>query len=352
VSEDILLQGTVIYGDGFAEEEGYICIRDGIIREMGRERVDADISGIICPRFVNAHVHLGDSAFKDPPFLPLPDLVGPGGLKARLLAATPRTVLVEGMRRSLHQMAASGTYAFADFREGGEDGVLMLEEALRDIPLQARILGRPAVSSDMEAAAPRRCWGLGLSSTRDYDPRLAEAAVASARAAGQAVAIHAGEATRDDICDALRLRPDFLVHMGLADEVELREAADAGIAVAVCPRSNMITGAALPDVRKMLSLGLTVGVGTDNAMLNSPDMFEEMHILVRALLHDDRQVFKMCTLNGAKMLGMDGQMGSIQEGKEARLMVLDGSSDNLWGCRGTLAAVVRRAGPSDIIAVF
>jgi len=357
---DILLQGTIICGDDFREEEGYICLRDGIIREMGQEKVDADFSGIICPRFVNAHVHLGDSAFKDPPFLPLSDLVGPGGLKARLLGETPRGLLVEGVRRSLHQMEASGTYAFADFREGGHEGVLLLEEALGDMPLRARILGRPASPAlDASArggaarpAAPGRCWGLGLSSTRDHHPHFIEAAVDAAREAGQAVAIHAGEAERDDIGDALRLRPDILVHMGRADERELRQAADAGMAVAVCPRSNLITNSARPDVKKMLSYGLTVGVGTDNVMLNSPDMFEEMHILVRALLHDDRQVFKMCTLNGAKMLGLDGQIGSIQEGKEARLMVIDGSSDNLWGCKSPLAGVVRRAGPSDIMAIF
>jgi cytosine/adenosine deaminase-related metal-dependent hydrolase len=347
---DILLQGTIIYGDDFRIEQGYICLRDGVIREMGQERVEADYSGIICPRLVNAHVHLGDSAFKDPPFLPLSQLVGPGGLKARLLEETPRRVLVEGMRRSLRQMAASGTFAFADFREGGEPGVLMLEEALADMPLLPKILGRPASSE--KPAPPKGCWGLGLSSTRDHDPHFVEAAVAAARKAGQRVAVHAGEAGRGDIQDALRLRPDVLVHMGRADERELLEAADAGIAVAVCPRSNMITAAALPDVRRMLSLGLVVGVGTDNVMLNSPDMLEEMHFLARALLHDDRQVFKMCTLNGAKMLGLEGRLGFIREGMEARLMVIDGRSDNLWGCRSPLAAVVRRAGASDIMAIF
>jgi len=57
-----------------------------------------------------------------------------------------------------------------------------------------------------------------------------------------------------------------------------------------------MTGVGLPDVLKMLDLGIAVGVGTDNVMLNSPNMFEEMQFLAKALLHDDRQVFKMCTL--------------------------------------------------------
>ena len=78
-AREILLQGTIISGDDFTPADGYISIRDGIIREFGSEHVDADYEGIVCPRFVNAHVHVGDSAFKDPPFLPLSDLVGPGG---------------------------------------------------------------------------------------------------------------------------------------------------------------------------------------------------------------------------------------------------------------------------------
>ena len=221
-AREILLQGTIIYGDDFTPADGYISIRDGIIREFGSEQVDSDYEGIVCPRFVNAHVHVGDSAFKDPPFLPLSELVGPGGLKARMLAQTPRAVLVEGMRRSLQQMAASGTCAFADFREGGEDGACMLEEAVQGLPLLPRILGRPCPG---QINIPESCWGLGISSTRDHDPDLLKAAVAVARKTGQAVAVHAGEAARDDIGDALALQPDFLVHMNRADEADLRDVA-------------------------------------------------------------------------------------------------------------------------------
>ena len=346
---EILLQGTVIYGDDFLEQSGYICIRDGIIREFGTEPVEADCEGIVCPRFVNAHVHVGDSAFKDPPFLPLSRLVGPGGLKARLLAQTPPEILREGMRRSLQQMADSGTYAFLDFREGGAEGARLLEQAAAGVALLPRILGRPGPG---RTDIPESCWGLGISSTRDHDPGLLHAAVAAARKAGQAVAVHAGEAGKDDVGDALGLHPDFLVHMNRAGEADLRAVAHADIPVVVCPRSNLLTGVGLPDVKKMLDLGITVGVGTDNVMLNSPDIFEEMHFISKALLHDDRQVFKMCTLNGAKVTGLDQRLGSIQEGKEARVMVLDKISNNMWGSMSPLSSIVRRAGPSDIIAIF
>ncbi|MEI8004334.1 MAG: amidohydrolase family protein [Methanothrix sp.] len=348
-AREILLQGTIIYGDDFTPVEGYISIRDGIIREFGSEHVDADYEGIVCPRFVNAHVHVGDSAFKDPPFLPLSELVGPGGLKAKMLAQMPRALLVEGMRRSCQQMAASGTCAFADFREGGAEGVSMLEEAVQGLPLLLRILGRPCTG---QINIPESCWGLGISSTRDHDPDLLRAAVAAARRAGQVVGVHAGEAGDDDIGDALALHPDFLVHMNRADDANLVDAAHFNQPVVVCPRSNLVTGVGLPNVKKMAELGITIAVGTDNVMLNSPDIFEEMHFISKALLHDDRQVFKMCTLNGAKITGLDQRLGSILEGKEAKVMVIDKKSNNVWGSMGPLSSIVRRAGPSDIIAIF
>lgn len=347
--DELLLQGTIIYGDDLQLLEGYISIRDGMIKEVDTGRVDADFEGIICPRFVNSHLHLGDSAFKDPPFQPLSQLVGPGGLKMHLLGSTPRDHLIEGMRRSLLQMMASGTCAFADFREGGEEGIRMLEEARRGIPLLMRIFGRPLPG---DTVTPDGCYGLGMSSTRDHDPGAVQRMVGEARRAGKAVAIHAGEASRDDIQDALSLLPDHLVHMSRAEESDLKSVARAGIPLVICPRSNLITGSGVPNVKKMMELGIVLGVGTDNVMLNSPNMFAEMHLISRALLHDDRQVFKMCTLNGAEIMGLDQKLGSIREGKEAKVMVINGSSDNLWGSTHPLRSIVRRAEPTDILAIF
>ena len=348
-SPEILLQGTIIYGDDFQAMDGYVCVRDGIIRESGKEHVQANIEGIICPCFVNAHVHLGDSAFKDPPFLPLSDLVGPGGWKARHLEETPRAQIIEGMKRSLQQMAATGTCAFADFREGGRDGVSMLTDAVGGLNLISRILGRPLPG---KSTIPDDCWGLGISSTRDLPAQIVSQAVSQARRNGQTIGIHAGEAGPDDIMSAISLHPDFLVHLCHASESDLMAVAKDGLSVAVCPRSNLFTGAGLPDVRKMVQLGINVAVGTDNVMLNSPDMFEEMHLLSKALLHDDRQVFKMCTLNGAKITGLDQRIGSILEGKEARLMVLDRKSNNLWGSVSLISSIVRRACSSDLKAII
>jgi cytosine/adenosine deaminase-related metal-dependent hydrolase len=217
------------------------------------------------------------------------------------------------------------------------------------LPIKAAILGRPDKGS---LEIHESCWGLGVSSTRDHKLETVLEAANWARCNSKALAMHAGESGRDDISDSLSLKPDFLVHLSCANEDDLRRVAASDVPVVVCPRSNLVTGVGLPSVQKMIELGINVGVGTDNVMLNSPNMFSEMKLISKALLHDDRQVFKMCTLNGARIMRIDQKAGSISEGKEARLMVIDKSSNNMWGSSDPLASLVRRARPSDILAIF
>jgi cytosine/adenosine deaminase-related metal-dependent hydrolase len=348
-SEETVLSGTVIYGDDFDIVQGYVCLKDGIIKEVGEGRVDCDLEGIICPRFINAHTHLGDSVAKDPPFMDLRSLVGPGGFKHRVLARTARSRLVEGMRRSVLDMISTGTFGFLDFREGGPEGTRMLLESIQGLDVVCSIMGRPDQGS---TEIDDRCFGLGMSSTRDMPFDLAWEYVNYARSLGKGFAVHAGEAGKDDIEGALSLYPDFLIHMNKADRSDLEKVARMEIPVVVCPRSNLFTGVGLPDIGSMMDLGITVAVGTDNVMLNSVNILEEMALISKYILHDDRQVFKMCTLNGAKIAGIEKKTGSILEGKEGRVMVIDGSSNNMWGSTDPLASIVRRARPSDILAVF
>ncbi|HIH45202.1 MAG TPA: hypothetical protein HA257_09105, partial [Candidatus Methanoperedenaceae archaeon] len=65
MQKEWIASGTLITRQG--EVEGYVCVRDGIISEIGTDiRVDADAQGIVAPCFVNAHTHIGDSVIKDP----------------------------------------------------------------------------------------------------------------------------------------------------------------------------------------------------------------------------------------------------------------------------------------------
>jgi len=108
-----------------------------------------------------------------------------------------------------------------------------------------------------------------------------------------------------------------------ADRDDLKAAVDKNIPMVVCPRSNFVTGVGRsgerPPINEMVELGVTVALGTDNVMLNSTNMFAEMEFAAKIFGQNDRQVFKMATLNGAKMLHLDDVMGSIREGKAAHI---------------------------------
>ncbi len=342
------LAGTIIYGDEFEPVDGYITINNGIIKNIEESRVRAD--SIIAPCFVNAHTHIGDSVVKDPPRRPLTELVQPPhGLKHRILEKTPLKELVNSMTASIADMVKTGTCAFADFREGGAAGVLALNSALGSNKIKAKILGRPG---DTGMDYLPFCDGTGLSSTNDIDIEAAKEIARETKEKGKQFAIHAGERDSSDISGALSLLPDFLVHLTHAEKKDMKAVADAEIPVVVCLRSNLITGSGLPPVKEMLDEDVIVAVGTDNVMLNSLNMFSEMEFLAKIALFDDRQVFKLCTLNGALVLGIEKELGSIQKGKKARLMVLTKKSNNMQGTVNPLSSLVRRARPDDIIEII
>lgn len=339
------LKGTILYGDEFEPIDGYITIQNGIIKNIEEERIKSET--IIAPCFVNAHTHIGDSIIKDPPYLSLEELVQPPhGLKHKVLKKSSYNELVSCMRACIKDMISTGSCAFSDFREGGAPGIRALLDALKYHSIEAEILGRPS-NNDMSYLD--LCHGTGLSSTNDMDILFIKEIVSKTKQERKKFAIHAGEQDASDISSAIDLEPDFLVHLTHAEKKHLRRIADAGIPVVVCVRSNLLTNAGVPPIKDMLEEGILVAAGTDNVMLNSPNMFSEMEFLAKISLHDDRQVFKLCTLNGAKILGFTG-LGCIKKGKKARLMILK-KSNNMHGIRYPISSIVRRGRPDDIICI-
>ena len=81
-------------------------------------------------------------------------------------------------------------------------------------------------------------------------------------------------------------------------------------------------------------------------MLTSPSMFREMEFAAKLSDVSARAVLRMATVNGAEIAGVD--YGVVAEGTPAKLLVLDGDSDNLAGARDPVRAVVRRAGQADV----
>jgi len=334
------LEGTILRGREFEPVEGRVVVEDGEITAVEEASIDSD--QIILPAFVNAHTHIGDSIAKEAGAgLSLDELVAPpDGLKHQLLREASREELVAAMRRSLSFMERAGTGAFLEFREGGVPGVEAIEAALDGLAIEGVILGRETI--DAMAAAD----GFGASGARDGEFGAERSAT---REAGKLFGIHAGERDSDDVNPALDLDPDFLVHMVHLDALHYERLDDEGTPVVLCPRSNLVTDAGVAPARELFDR-TTVALGTDNVFLNSPSMFREMEFAAKLYDVSAREVLQMATVAGAEIAGLDA--GVIEPGREARLLVLDGDSDNLAGAEDVVRAVVRRAGVDDVTDVL
>ena len=358
--KEYLLSGSILCGDDFDVIEGYICIRDGVITDVCEEPgpVDVRAHGIVVPCFVNAHTHIGDSVLKDPQIRDIASLVRPpDGLKHRVLRNTRPEDLVHAMRASILDMAATGTCAFADFREGGLRGVQALQQAADGASVNAVIFGRPADSGVSDAVGLDLAdeidsilgyaGGIGISSTSDYEDGIAAAIAKCTKKSGGRFAIHAGELDSRDIEDALALSPDLLIHLTHASPDDLYQVSDHDIPVVVCLQSNLLTRVGMPPVEAMFDADVAVAAGTDNVMFDSVDMFAEMRFLSSLLSLSEQRVLWMCTRAGAVALGLN--CGAIVPEMDASVMVLDRDSHNLVGTKNILRSVVRRARAGDIL---
>jgi 5-methylthioadenosine/S-adenosylhomocysteine deaminase len=117
------------------------------------------------------------------------------------------------------------------------------------------------------------------------------------------------------------------VHLNV-DEMETLKS--SGTNVVHCPSSNLKLGSGIAPVAKLLEEGISVSLGADGAACNNRlDMFTEMRTaaLLQKVLHGPevlpaRRVLRMATIDGARALGLDADVGSLERGKKADLVVV------------------------------
>ena len=155
---------------------------------------------------------------------------------------------------------------------------------------------------------------------------------------------------------ALAMKPDFLVHMTYASKSDLQMASKKTRGIVICPRANSSLAEGIPDIELMQKAGCTIGLGTDNVMINSPDMFREMDFIWKVTmgLHkkriDAKEILKMATVNGGKILNKN--IGVIAPGKIADCIFLDKHALDLEPMHNPYASIVHRASESAIKAVM
>ena len=127
-------------------------------------------------------------------------------------------------------------------------------------------------------------------------------------------------------------RPILAAHSITLQPADFSTVAQAPFTVVFAPSSDMRNAAGIPPVLEMREAGINIALGTDNVTNNnSYDMFKEMTLTgkLMALLRRDpaaiptRSILEMATMGGARALGKDKEIGSLEVGKKADLIALD-----------------------------
>ena len=151
------------------------------------------------------------------------------------------------------------------------------------------------------------------------------------------------------------------VHAVHLSEQEIALLAQHGASVVHCPSSNLKLASGLAPVPSLLAKGVNVALGTDGAASNNRlDLFQEMRTaaLLAKTVADDAQAMpahaalRAATLAGARALGLEKTIGSIEPGKAADLIALDFSAPELVPCYDVLSHLVYVAGRENVTHVW
>ncbi|MBI4495786.1 MAG: amidohydrolase [Deltaproteobacteria bacterium] len=350
--------------------DGALAISGRRIALLGeRSAVEAQVSarrtidaggGLIMPGLINAHAHSAMTCFRgiadDLPLMEwLNHYIFPAERQADGDQVYWSTLL------ACLEMIRSGTTTFCDMylfedrvaqaaREAGMRA--MVGEVLYDFPsphygplekgfaftenLIQNWRGDPLITIAVEPHALYTCSPELLRRCRDLVERH-----------GVPLAIHLAE-TRSEVEEVSRrygrspvhhleelglLSPSLIAsHCVWLSEAEMDLLARRGVKVAHCPESNMKLASGVAPVPELLARGVAVGLGTDGcASNNNLDLFREMDSAAK--LHKVHRldptvmpaetVLEMATLGGARVLGMEREIGSLEVGKKADLIVLE-----------------------------
>jgi cytosine/adenosine deaminase-related metal-dependent hydrolase len=363
----------VLCGDDMEVQRTNIIIDDKEIVELS-DRVEKgkiiDGNGCVAsPSLINSHVHIGDSVAKDVgDGEPIDKIVKPpNGIKHRILSETSPEYMIRAMQSSMEYMLKTGTTTFVDFREGGFEGVNILKRASKNIPIGEIILGRHdsffeenPIISELEKTAEKLlkiCDGIALSGFGEIEDDVASTITKVCRKHSKLSSIHVAE-YEDLQTESLKIKGkteveraliegfNLLIHVTAPLKDDLKLIGEMGIPVVSCPRSNGSLGVGIPPIKDMIDLGINVCLGTDNIMLNSPNMFKEMEYALKVTRGYYKtyipplEVFKMATLNPAMALGLN--LGSIKEGKIADIMLVNGMSGD------PILSLINRTEPENI----
>jgi cytosine/adenosine deaminase-related metal-dependent hydrolase len=155
----------------------------------------------------------------------------------------------------------------------------------------------------------------------------------------------------------LEERP-LLIHCLDLDPDDFGRITDTGSGVAHCPVANARLGHGLAPVYRLREMGVAVGIGTDSVGANNRlDLLEEARIaslLQRVSLHSHDalpadELLRLCTLEGARALGLDSRVGTLEPGKDADLCAVSLEGQHVRPVHDPLAALFHAARATDVV---
>ena len=151
------------------------------------------------------------------------------------------------------------------------------------------------------------------------------------------------------------------IHATQLQDEEIKSLAEQGANVVHCPESNMKLASGLCPVDKLINQDINVGLGTDGAASNNDlDMFSEMRsaaLMAKVVSKDARAVpaataLEMATINGAKALGLESDIGSLEIGKTADITAVNLDSINSQPVNNPISHLVYTVNPTQVSDVW
>lgn len=374
---DIVIQGgTLLTMSAKMEiiEDAVVGIKNGRITLIDQNRrleakkiIDAQ-GDLVLPGLVNTHTHLPMVCFRGL----ADDLQLMDWLTKHIFPMEARFVdkkmVYDGSLLAMAEMILSGTTTFCDgyFFEN------QIAEAVQSCGMRAVVSqgfadfatpDNPKYEKMMEAAnrfvkrwlpfAPMITPAFFCHSPYTCSPQTLVNVKAAARKAGILYLIHLLE-NKDEIdtiekrygkkpvqhlLDLGVLDPQTIaVHCNWVSPEDIRIFADLGVGVSHNPASSMKLAAGVAPVCQMLEGGVTVGLGTDgSASNNTLDLFREMDTsakihkvtLLDPTVMSAETIVRMATIGGARLLGMENLIGSVETGKLADIIIVDMNQPHL-----------------------
>jgi 5-methylthioadenosine/S-adenosylhomocysteine deaminase len=401
---DLLLTGGAVvtmdetrrvYENGFVAVRGerIIAVGDAATLASKNYRAKQIINTrgkVVLPGLINTHTHIPMTLFRGL----ADDLDLQEWLTKYIFPAEAKNVtrdfVVAGTRLGLAEMIRGGTTTYAD--------MYYFEDAIAEETKRAGVRGVLGETVIDFPVPDNKTWAAALSYTENFlkrwkgdtliTPAIAPHAPytvstehlndvkAMAERLDAPIIIHLAEAPTETkfIADKFNTRPalyleklNFLsprvlaAHVVHVNDEEINLLKQRQVGVAHCPQSNMKLSSGAAPVPQMLKAGVRLGLGTDSAASNHDlSMWEEidtaakLHKLVtmNPTVVTAQQALEMATIGGARALHMEKEIGSLEAGKRADLIVVDLNAPHLtplYNLYSHLAYVVEAADVTDTI---